>query len=98
MPIHLRMIWRTQKDAEVCPICRALDGYTWTLGAGDPHPTHLLHPSYGPVYDMRPAAVCSTVKEEEGHVCRCSLRYEFDVSIPSPKNNSSTSSSNKSLA
>ncbi len=85
MTIQLKMTWRTQKDAHVCPTCKALDGYTWTLVPGETHPSQLLHPTLGPVYDMRPAVVCSMVKEKEGHVCRCQLKYEFDVSNPAPK-------------
>ena len=80
MSITLRMIWRTQEDSQVCPLCKALEGHTWTLKAGEPYPKQLIHPLYGPVYDTRPAAQGSLVKEELGHICRCTLIHQFDVS------------------
>ena len=80
MPITIITVWRTQKDSHVCPVCKALDGYTWTFDAGDPHPKQLTHPVYGLVYDMRPAADGSLVKEEKGHFCRCRLEHQFEVS------------------
>ena len=80
MSITLRIIWRTQEDSQVCPLCKALEGYTWTLNAGELYPKQLIHPFYGPVYDTRPAAQGSLVKEEHGHICRCTLIHQFDVS------------------
>jgi hypothetical protein len=80
MPIYLKMTWKTQQDAHVCPICKELDGYIWTVEAGDTCPKKLCHPTYGPVYDIRPVVEGSLVKEEKGHVCRCSIKHEFDIS------------------
>ncbi|MGE5188235.1 MAG: hypothetical protein ACM3JE_04335 [Betaproteobacteria bacterium] len=80
MSITLRMIWRTQEDSKVCPVCKALEGYTWTLKAGEPYPKQLVHPQYGTVYDTRPAAQGSLIKEEHDHNCRCTLIHQFDVS------------------
>lgn len=80
MSITLRIIWKTQRDSDVCPRCRELDGYTWVLEAGKPLPKQLIHPDFGPVFDTRPAAEGSLVKEEAGHVCRCTLVHQFDVS------------------
>jgi len=78
MPLTLKLTWRTKKDAEVCPICRELEGYSWTLNAGtDAYPHQFVHPVHGPVYDTRPAAEGSLVKEEKGHQCRCTLKHEF---------------------
>ena len=79
MPITVKTIWRTKKDAHVCPKCKALEGYTWTFDAGDPYPKQLIHPLYGPVFDIRPAADGSLIKEEKGHHCRCTLEHQFDV-------------------
>ena len=81
MPIIVRTVWRTQKDSQVCPICKVLEGHSWTLDIGDPYPKQLTHPLYGPVYDMRPVAKGSLVKEETGHFCRCTLEHQFEVSI-----------------
>jgi hypothetical protein len=74
------MIWKTQSDTHVCPTCKALEGYTWELGLGDPYPKQLSHPIYGPVYDTRPAVDASMVEESKGHICRCRLKHELHVS------------------
>lgn len=80
MSITLRMIWKTQNDSQVCPICKALDGYVWILEPGHPYPKQLSHPVYGAVYDTRPAAEGSLVHEQTGHKCRCALIHQFDFS------------------
>ena len=85
MNVSLKMIWRTQKDRQVCPICRQLDGYTWNVNIGESYPKQLIHPLFGPVYDNRPAADCSLVNQENGHICRCSIEHQLDVS-PKPEN------------
>ena len=80
MPLYLNMIWKTQQDAHVCPICKELEGYTWTIQPGETCPKKLCHPTYGPVYDTRPEVEGSLVKEEKGHMCRCSIKQEFNIS------------------
>ncbi|NLF88520.1 hypothetical protein GX563_06825 [Candidatus Bathyarchaeota archaeon] len=80
MTITVKTIWKTQKDDEVCATCKALDGYTWSFDANEPYPKQLIHPLYGPVYDLRPAANGSLIKEKRGRRCRCSLEHQFDVS------------------
>jgi hypothetical protein len=75
-----KVIWRTQKDTQVCPICKALDGYTWTIKLGEPYPKKLVHPIYGAVYDTRLAANGSLVKEENGIQCRCTIEHQLDLS------------------
>ncbi len=86
MELSITIIWRTQKDQHVCPVCKALEGYTWSIGVGQPYPKQLIHPLYGPVYDNRPAAECSVVKEGQGHRCRCTLEHQFDVSAETDSN------------
>jgi hypothetical protein len=85
MHISLKTVWRTQKDTQVCPVCNALEGYTWITEAGDIYPKKLIHPVYGPVYDTRPAAKCSLVNEEKGHICRCSLEHQLELSASKEK-------------
>ncbi len=81
MPFNVRITWRTQRDSEVCPTCKALEGYTWVLKGGvDPYPREFIHPIFGPVYDTRPASEGSLVKEEKGHTCRCTLIHQFETS------------------
>ncbi len=86
MDLSLRMTWTTQKDSHVCPICKALEGYTWILEVGASCPKKLIHPVYGPVYDTRPSSEGSLVKEENGSSCRCTLKYGFDLSSPDTNN------------
>lgn len=80
MHLTLRITWTTQRDPQVCPICKALEGYTWILEVGDPLPKQLIHPIYGPVYDTRPAVKGSLITEEKGHLCRCTLQNGVDLS------------------
>jgi hypothetical protein len=81
LPFAVKIIWKTKQDSEVCPICRELEGYTWTLKAGvDSYPDKLVHPIYGPVYDTRPVAERSLIKELTEHECRCTIKHEFDLS------------------
>ncbi|MGD6933977.1 MAG: hypothetical protein ACQCN5_07220 [Candidatus Bathyarchaeia archaeon] len=80
MRIIVKTVWRTKKDTEVCPTCKALEGYTWTFDAGEAYPTHLIHPVFGPVYDMRPASEGSLIEEEKGHQCRCRLEHQLEAS------------------
>ncbi len=79
MHFCLKIIWRTQKDEHVCPVCKALEGYTWSVNLGESYPKQLIHPLFGAVYDNRSAAKCSVVKEEQDHICRCTLEHQFEV-------------------
>jgi hypothetical protein len=87
MFVSLKIIWRTQKDESVCPICKELDGYTWSVDIGEPFPKQLIHPVFGPVYDNRPAVEGSLVNEEKGHICRCTIERQFNVFAPQDNNN-----------
>ncbi len=80
MRIIVKTVWRTKKDAKVCPTCQSLEGYTWTFDAGEAYPTHLIHPIFGPVYDMRPASEGSLIEEKKGHRCRCRLEHQLEAS------------------
>jgi hypothetical protein len=79
MTIKIKTVWITKKDGEVCAKCKALEGYTWTFDAGDPYPKKLVHPLYGPVFDLRPAADESLIEEKKGHRCRCKLQHQFEI-------------------
>jgi hypothetical protein len=41
--------WHTQHDDRVCPICAAIDGYTWTFEGEIPD--SLFHPTYGEIWN-----------------------------------------------
>ena len=43
------LTWQTKKDDNVCPICKAIDGYTWYFE--DEIPDTLIHPTYGEVWN-----------------------------------------------
>jgi hypothetical protein len=95
MYVSLKIIWRTQKDESVCPVCRELDGYTWSVDIGEPYPKQLIHPLFGPVYDNRPAAAGSLVNEEKGHMCRCTIERQFDVFPPDNNTNGKSNDEKK---
>ena len=97
MSVTLRIIWKTQDDSEVCPICKALEGYTWTLRVGESYPKKLIHPLFGAVYDTRPAADGSLVKEKDGHNCRCTLLHQFEVSTNPAKDSTQYTEEEKAL-
>jgi hypothetical protein len=45
--------WHTNVDDRTCPICRALNGFTWVFQAGkDVMTDALFHPVYGVVWSM----------------------------------------------
>ncbi len=76
--IH-KIVWRTHKDEQTCPICKALDGYTWSVAIDQPYPKQFIHPLFGAVFDNRPTRNCSLVKEAKGHSCRCSLEHKIET-------------------
>ena len=46
----ISLTWHSQHDNRVCPICKAIDGYTWTFT--DEVPDSLIHPTYGEVWNI----------------------------------------------
>ena len=76
MPI-MKVIWHTKKDALVCPVCRSLEGYSWTFDTSknDKMGDVLEHPVYGAVWGLQG----SLIKEENGK-CRCEIKHEIDLS------------------
>jgi hypothetical protein len=74
--------WRTQGDDRVCPICRAIDGYTWTFI--NEVPDSLIHPVYGEVWNV----VTGSLSHEHSQFgkkygllsnCRCHIEPKFDL-------------------
>jgi len=69
--------WHTILDERVCPICRQLEGYTWTLELGKgAFPTILEHPGLGIVWDING----STAHGHEKASCRCRIEPTFNFS------------------
>src|SRR4030042_2560758 len=73
----LKVTWHTKKDQIVCPICRSLEGYTWTFDTrkNDKVRDVLKHPVHGAVWGPQG----SLIKEEHGK-CRCEIKTEIDWS------------------
>lgn len=78
----LKIICHTKKDLLVCPVCRSLEGYTWTFDTrkGDKLGDVLEHPVHGAVW----AIEGSLIKEEHGK-CRCEIKNEIDLSDTVPR-------------
>ena len=70
--------WHTSKDHRVCPICRDLEGYTWTFT--DSVPDSLTHPKHGEVWNT---VLGSLAHEAPGirtfSECRCHVEPKFDL-------------------
>ena len=74
----LTLIWVTLHDERVCPICAALEGFTWTflLGLGQ-LPGELVHPEFGVVWTV---GLGSGAHGNHAGTCRCSMLYMLDFS------------------
>lgn len=75
----LILTWRTAHDERVCPICQALEGYTWIFDTsqGDHLGNELVHPQFSVVWNL------SSGSRAHGHVrfnCRCTIIPSFDMS------------------
>jgi len=72
----LRLTWHAIHDERTCPICRAIDGYTWiyTLGA-DQLNDEIVHPEFGVVWSVQSGSMA------HGHRgnCRCHITYDLDL-------------------
>jgi hypothetical protein len=75
--------WHTQNDGHVCPICKAIDGYTWTFE--NAVPDSLIHPQYGEVWNTM---LGSLAHDHAGYGsryrslfsnCRCRIEPRFQL-------------------
>ena len=78
----IKVTWRTSGDSNVCPICQAINGYTWIF-KDQPMPDTLIHPVYGEVWN---SALGSLAHEhfsakQGGYpgFCRCHWDTDIDV-------------------
>jgi hypothetical protein len=75
--------WHTQHDDRVCPICQAIDGYTWVFTEGVPD--SLIHPTYGEVWNIYIGSLAHEHQLHKGSKyglisnCRCTLEPKFDL-------------------
>jgi hypothetical protein len=66
-------------DNKVCPICKELDGYTWTFEAGkDVMTDGLFHPKYGFVWSLSQGSNAHGY-HNRGNNCRCSWTSDIDM-------------------
>jgi hypothetical protein len=72
--VKLTVTWRTVGDSHVCPICKALEGRTFTLETG--RELVLTDPEYGIVWNINRG---SEAHGKHDGSCRCHLDdFEFD--------------------
>lgn len=74
--------WHTQHDDRVCPVCNAIDGYTWTF-EGDV-PDSLIHPEHGEVWNTVLGSLAHEVHQfgnKHGlfSTCRCHIEPKVDA-------------------
>jgi len=74
--VDMEITWQI-KDDGACPICKPLDGATWTFDTEtEPFPRLLVHPVMGLVWD------CDVNQPRTHgnapHNCRCNLNFNFD--------------------
>jgi len=63
-------------DDKLCPVCRSLEGYTWSFEVSKGELTDsLIHPQYGVVWNLQEGS------QAHGHRgnCRCHLTYEINI-------------------
>ena len=74
----LSITWHAKMDQRTCPVCRALNGYTWVFDAGkDELGGELVHPQFGVVWSL---AQGSRAHGHERYNCRCHITHEFNLS------------------
>ena len=74
--------WRTQGDDRVCPICQAVNGYTWTFV--NEVPDSLIHPEHGEIWNKVTGSLAHEHKQfgkKYGLLsnCRCHIEPKFDL-------------------
>lgn len=70
----LSITWISMRDARVCPICQAIDGYVWIFEA-NAVPSELWHPAFS--FPVWTTAEGSGAHGHDLDTCRCDL--ELDI-------------------
>jgi hypothetical protein len=70
--------WHTLKDGHpICPICKAIDGYTWTFDGEVPD--SLVHPQYGEIWNVTLGSLAHEIQQHRGSKyglmaqCKCNV-------------------------
>jgi uncharacterized protein with gpF-like domain len=74
--------WRAVGDARTCPLCLAINGYTWTFT--DTVPDSLIHPQYDEIWNITTGSLAHEQKQfgkKYGLLsnCRCHIEPQFDL-------------------
>jgi hypothetical protein len=75
--------WHAVGDDRTCPICRAINGYTFGPYEGEP-PDSLIHPEYGEIWNKITGSLAHEHKQfgkKYGLLsnCRCHVESKVDV-------------------
>ena len=79
----ISIIWHTQKDDRVCPVCKAIEGYIF--GPYEDVPDSLVHPTYGEVWNITIGSLAHEHQVHRGSKyglisnCRCHVETKLDV-------------------
>jgi hypothetical protein len=78
----ISITWHTQHDDRVCPICNAIDGYTWTFT--EAVPDSLIHPTYGEIWNKVTGSLAHEHKQfgkKYGLLsnCRCHTTAQIEI-------------------
>ena len=79
----LAVTWHAVMDERTCPICTALNGYTWFFDVGkDELDDSLIHSQFGVVWSLTlgSAAHSRGYLTTHGYNCRCNITYKIDLS------------------
>jgi len=74
----LSITWHAKMDGRTCPICKAMNNYTWVFEANkDNLGDELVHPQFGVVWSL---AQGSRAHGHERYNCRCHITHSFSLS------------------
>jgi hypothetical protein len=79
----LLLTWHAVEDAKTCPICQAVDGYTWKFEMGkDILIDALFHPVYGIIWSLSQGSNAHAHGYGQGqrNNCRCQIEPDIDYS------------------
>jgi hypothetical protein len=78
---EVSLTWHTKKDDNVCPICKAIDGYKWIFTSEVPD--SLIHPVYGEVWNTQMGSLAHEHKLGKAKygifpTCRCHVEGKVE--------------------
>jgi hypothetical protein len=76
----ISITWHAVGDDRTCPICRAIDGYTWTFV--NEVPDSLVHPEYGEIWNVTTGSLAHEQKQfgkKYGLLSNCRCKTDANV-------------------